>query len=208
MKFLPCGSRALLIELSTLDDVLRLAAAIDAARCSGALPEVVDVTPGARTVLVVCRDEPGSIQRAAHRIGRLPTDDVPVQTRAQVELPVVYDGPDLEGVARELGVGPRDVIERHTARPWIVAFTGFSPGFGYLAGGHPGLQVSRRAEPRTRVAPGSVGLAGEFSCVYPRESPGGWRLIGRTSVSMFDVHLDGGALLKVGTAVNFVEVPQ
>ena len=90
------------------------------------------------------------------------------------------------------------------ARWWtLVAFGGFAPGFAYLAGGDPRLDVERRAEPRTSVPPGSVGLAGEFSGIYPRASPGGWQLIGHTDAVLWD--LERGALLEPGGTVRFVE---
>src|SRR5690606_38116373 len=98
-----------------------------------------------------------------------------------VELAVIYDGPDLAEVAELTRLTPEQVVAAHTGTPWRVGFSGFAPGFAYLVGGDPRLQVPRRAEPRTQVPAGSVGLAGEFSGVYPRQSPGGWQLIGCTA---------------------------
>jgi KipI family sensor histidine kinase inhibitor len=121
-----------------------------------------------------------------------------------VVIDVVYDGPDLEEVGRLTGLGTAGVVEAHTGTPWRVAFGGFAPGFAYLAGGDPRLDVARRAEPRTSVPAGSVGLAGEFSGVYPRASPGGWQLIGRTDAVLWD--LERGALLQPGSSVRFREV--
>ena len=93
-------------------------------------------------------------------------------------------------------------MERHTATTFTVAFCGFSPGFAYCTG--LGLDVPRLASPRTRVEPGSVGLAGEFTGVYPAASPGGWRIIGRTNVRLWDTHRAEPALLTPGTTVRFV----
>jgi KipI family sensor histidine kinase inhibitor len=123
-----------------------------------------------------------------------------------VELPVHYDGADLAELAGLLDLTPEELVGRHTAREWTVAFCGFAPGFGYLTQPGGGWEVPRRATPRTRVPPGSVALAGEFSGVYPRESPGGWQLIGHTDVAVFDVDRDPPALLRPGTQVRFVEV--
>jgi KipI family sensor histidine kinase inhibitor len=116
---------------------------------------------------------------------------------------VTYDGADLAEVARLSGLTTAQVIAAHTATPLRVGFGGFAPGFAYLVGGDPRLHVPRRAEPRTRVPAGSVGLAGEFSGVYPRESPGGWQLIGRTDAALWDVTRDKPALLTPGMWVQF-----
>jgi KipI family sensor histidine kinase inhibitor len=120
-----------------------------------------------------------------------------------IEIAVVYDGPDLDEVGRLTRLGAGGVVAAHTGTPWRVAFGGFAPGFAYLAGGDRRLDVERRTEPRTSVPAGSVGLAGEYSGVYPRASPGGWQLIGRTDAVLWD--LDRGALLEPGGTVRFVE---
>ncbi len=190
MRLLPCGDRAVLAELDDLAAVVALAARLRA----DPLPGVLDVVPGARTVLVtVGGREPGldAVRTWLRRhdptafggAGMAP----PRRRRVQpVELPVVYDGPDVEEVARLTGMSTAEVVAAHTGTPWQVAFSGFAPGFAYLAGGDPRLQVPRRAEPRPEVPAGSVGLAGEFSGVYPRSSPGGWQLLGRTDAVLWD----------------------
>ena len=116
-----------------------------------------------------------------------------------------YDGPDLDDVAALTGLSRSEVVAAHTGRPWRVAFGGFAPGFAYLVGGDPRLRVPRRDRPRPSVPAGSVGLAGEFSGVYPRSSPGGWQLVGTTSAVLFDVDRDPPALLGPGTTVRFVD---
>ena len=98
------------------------------------------------------------------------------------------------------------MVAAHTAQPWTVAFGGFAPGFAYCGGGHPGLHVPRRDDPRTRVPTGSVALAGEFTGVYPRESPGGWQLIGRTEADLWNLDREPPALLRPGMRVQFVAV--
>lgn len=118
-------------------------------------------------------------------------------------IDVVYDGADLDDVARLTGLSAEQVVDAHTAAPLRVGFAGFAPGFAYLIGGDRRLHVPRRAEPRTRVPAGSVGLAGEFSGVYPRETPGGWQLIGHTDAVLWDVERDPPALLVPGTWVRF-----
>ena len=202
MRLLPSGSTALLVELAGLDDVLALYAAL-----SEAVPDgVVDVVPAARTVLLVTdparttlRAVADAVSATTPRPGARPAGDC-------VELPVHYDGADLTELAGLLDLTAEELVQRHTAGEWTVAFCGFAPGFGYLT--QPGTQwdVPRRATPRTAVPPGSVALAGEFSGVYPRESPGGWQLIGRTDVAVFDLDRDPAALLRPGTRVRFTEV--
>ncbi|MGY1857656.1 5-oxoprolinase subunit B family protein [Modestobacter sp. SYSU DS0290] len=202
MRLLPSGSTGLLAEVDTLDDVLALYAALRA----DPPPGVVDVVPAARTVLLVTDPAVTSLAAVAEAV-RTTTPRPDAQTAGEVvELPVRYDGADLAEAAELLGVTPDGLVERHTGAEWTVAFCGFAPGFGYLV--QPGVSwdVPRRATPRTRVPPGSVALAGEFSGVYPRESPGGWQLIGRTDVAVFDPDRDPPALLRPGTRVRFVEV--
>ena len=121
-------------------------------------------------------------------------------------IEVNYDGDDLDEVAGLTGLSRAEVIAAHTGRPWRVGFVGFAPGFGYLTSGDPRLTVPRRATPRTRVPAGAVGLAGEFCGVYPRESPGGWQLIGRTDARMWDIERDPPTLLRPGAWVRFREI--
>jgi KipI family sensor histidine kinase inhibitor len=119
---------------------------------------------------------------------------------------VRYDGPDLPEVAEHLGISPAELVARHTGAAWRVAFAGFAPGFGYLTGDDPTLDVPRRREPRTRIPAGSVGLAGQFSGVYPTASPGGWQLIGSTTERMWDLDRPEPALLVPGVRVTFTAV--
>ncbi|MGD9987228.1 5-oxoprolinase subunit B family protein [Pseudonocardia sp.] len=202
MRALACGDAAVLFEVDTLDDAVALAAAVRAA----ALPEVLDVVPAARTVLVVTG--PGADLGALRRtVSALPPAEA-AATRAAgpVEIPVVYDGPDLDEIAARTGLSPREVVAAHTGSQWRVAFAGFAPGFAYLVDGDPRLRVPRRDEPRTRVPAGAVGLADEFSAVYPRSTPGGWQLLGRTDAPMWDIDRDPPALLAPGDRVRFVQV--
>jgi biotin-dependent carboxylase-like uncharacterized protein len=118
----------------------------------------------------------------------------------------VYDGADLVEIGALTALDPDEVVRRHAASTYAVAFTGFAPGFAYLTGGDPALVVPRRSSPRPVIPAGSVGLAGEFSGVYPRSSPGGWQLLGRTSVPMWDETRADPALLRPGMRVRFVPV--
>ena len=117
-----------------------------------------------------------------------------------------YDGADLAEVAAMTGLDPAEVVRAHTSTLWRVAFGGFVPGFGYLVGGDPRLHVPRRESPRTRVPAGSVALAGEFTGVYPRASPGGWQLIGTTDAVLWDPDRSPPAVLTPGTRVRFVDI--
>ncbi|WP_150307952.1 5-oxoprolinase subunit B family protein [Planctomonas psychrotolerans] len=203
-SILPYGDRALLVQVDSLEEVLALYPAVDATRPPG----VVDVVPAARSILVTV--EPGvlPLRRVQDWLSALPPSRAAVRNvEDAVVIDVVYSGPDLDEVARVQGVGADDVIAWHTGTPWRVAFSGFAPGFGYLTAGSGRRIVPRRAEPRPRVAAGSVGLAGEFSGVYPRESPGGWQLIGATRARLWDAADEHPALLMPGRTVRFRAIP-
>lgn len=202
MRVLPSGTAAVLVELADLDQVLGLYTALSQAPPSG----VVDLVPASRTLLVVI--DPALTDLAAtERAVRAVTPHGPQERDSRVvELPTVYDGADLADAADLVGVDPAELVRRHTDERWTVAFCGFAPGFGYLVGERYDWDLPRRATPRTSVPAGSVALAGEFSGVYPRASPGGWQLLGRTDVAVFDLARDEPALLRPGTAVRFVEV--
>jgi KipI family sensor histidine kinase inhibitor len=165
-----------------------------------ALHDDVDAVLGARTVLL--RGEPSELRALVDRSE--PRDITATEDVDEIEIPVTYDGADLAVVASHTGLSEDEIVAAHTGTPWTVAFGGFAPGFAYLVGGDERLVVPRRDSPRTSVPAGSVGLAGEFSGVYPRSSPGGWQLIGRTDAVMFDVDGDPPALLTPGARVRFV----
>lgn len=201
MTLLPMGERALLAEVADLAAVLALHAALDADVLDG----VDDLVPAARTVLVVF--DPARVSsetigfwvlRAA---GRAPDAIAPGPL---VEVPVRYDGADLDSTAELLGIPVPDLMARHAGVEWTVAFTGFAPGFAYLVSADWSFDVPRLAEPRTRVPAGAVGLAGGFSGAYPRETPGGWRLIGTTDAVLFDPDAADPVLLPPRARVRFV----
>jgi KipI family sensor histidine kinase inhibitor len=197
-----------LVEVGGLGEVLAFAYAVReavAARAAG-FADVVEIVPAATTVLVVVRDEaPVAPLRQALAALPVATLGAVAKSDQEVEIPVHYDGEDLTEVARLTGLDVRDVITAHTRSEWRVAFCGFAPGFAYLSWGDSRLAVPRRREPRTSVPAGSVALAGEFSAIYPRSSPGGWQLIGHTETIVFDVDREPPALLQPGVAVRFVE---
>ncbi|MCA1008511.1 allophanate hydrolase subunit 1 [Rhodococcus hoagii] len=201
MHILPMGDRALLVEFDGLDATLAHYRGMAADRH----PAVTDLVPAARTVLVRFHGaRPDRVAAWARSTAPITADALP--PTAPIEIPVRYDGPDLAEVGEITGLGADGVIAAHTGQTWTVAFVGFSPGFGYLVGEDARLHVPRRSSPRTTVPAGAVGLAGEFSGIYPRSSPGGWQLIGSTTERMWDVDRDPPALLQPGTVVTFVAV--
>ncbi|MCH9734199.1 MAG: allophanate hydrolase subunit 1 [Actinomycetia bacterium] len=198
------GDHALLLEFGSTAAVLAWADALQAADLVG----VMDIVPAARTILLKL-SEPRDQAPTRQRLSTLrPTKDTANESAepAEIVIAVTYDGADLPEVARLTGLSPEGVVAAHTGRPWRVGFCGFAPGFAYLVGGDEQLAVPRRSDPRTAVPTGSVGLAGQFSGIYPRESPGGWQLIGRTTAVLWDVERDNPALLTPGTRVRFQAV--
>jgi len=190
MQILPVGPHAVLVEVANPEEAVSLAAWARAGL------RALDVVPGAETVLLDGVAEPGSLADVLQ--GWRPTE--PADGRL-VEIPVIYDGPDLEDVARRWGCSADEVARRHQSVEYVAAFCGFAPGFAYLSG--LDVEVPRLDSPRTRVPAGSVALAGRWCGVYPTESPGGWRLLGRTDVVLWDVLRPQPALLAPGTRVRF-----
>ena len=200
MKLRPAGERGLLVELDDLETVHRLHAALRDLDPPG----VVELVPGYRTLLVVAG--PGSAGALDELAAGLPGLELPPAAEVAgepVEIPVSYDGEDLPKVASLTGLDAEEVVQRHTAPEYTVAFLGFSPGFPYLVGLDPALEVPRRDTPRTSIPAGSVGLAGGQTGIYPTASPGGWQLIGRTDVALFDPERDPPALLAPGSRLRF-----
>jgi KipI family sensor histidine kinase inhibitor len=201
MRFLRAGASAVLVELNDLDQVTGLAAALRREPPTG----IVDLVPAARTLLAVFDASATTAAAVSADIRRREIDSTSDVDGPMVEVPVGYDGEDLAEVAALTGLAEREVVQRHVRGEYRVAFCGFAPGFAYIVGGDPALRVPRRDSPRTRVPAGSVALADEFTGVYPREMPGGWRLIGRTDAPLWRVERDPPALLPPGTRVRFVE---
>ncbi len=212
VRVLPYGDRALLVELADVSAALAYAQGLRSAAPSA----VGELVPAARTVLVVAAAGHGvaDLRAALEQVrpADLPTSGVGSGDGAAqdpeaevVEIAVTYDGEDLDDVAALTGLSREEVVAAHTGQDWRVAFGGFAPGFGYLVGEDARLHVSRRADSRTAVPRGAVAVAGEYTGVYPCDSPGGWQLIGRTSEAMWDLERDPPALLRPGVLVRFVE---
>lgn len=215
---LPSGEGAVLLECADLREVMALHDALAAAPVDG----LVELVPAARTLLVVVdpsrlplESAAAWVRRTDSRCRKFASSAADSASSAQspaprtqsarnaVTVPVRYDGPDLDATAELLGLARDELIERHAAAAWRVAFIGFAPGFAYLVSDDWPFDVPRLESPRTRVPAGAVGLAGAFGGVYPRESPGGWQLIGRTDIALWDLAADPPAVLTPGATVRF-----
>ncbi|QKW05427.1 allophanate hydrolase subunit 1 [Streptomyces sp. NA04227] len=200
MRCLPAGESALLVELADGERAEALHAELLRRRATGEL-RVVEIVPAARTVLLDGVENP---RQLAAWLRELPVPPLEARAGGAVEIPVVYDGPDLAEVAAHWGLGAREAALAHAATEFRVAFCGFAPGFAYLTGLPQNRSVPRRATPRTAVPKGSLALAGPYTGVYPRSSPGGWQLIGTTDLEMWDADRSPAALLTPGARVRFV----
>ncbi len=195
MRVRRCGAAALLIET---DEVLGWYAALT----DRPLPGVVDLVPAARTLLVRY-DSTVDHETLVARLSAMTPAPASAVAGDPVTIPVRYDGADLAEVASATGLSVDEVVSVHTGAEYTVAFTGFAPGFGYLTGLDERLRLPRRDSPRTRVPAGSVAVAGEYTGVYPRPSPGGWHLLGSTTAPLWDPTREPPALLLPGTTVRF-----
>jgi KipI family sensor histidine kinase inhibitor len=190
------GEHAWLAELEDPHDVPALRAAL------AGLDGVIDAVAGAHTVLAVFEPGHAHLVRSVLDRGDFAADRTGDPPRS-VTIPVHYDGPDLAEVADAVGLGADEVVALHCGGSYVVRFCGFAPGFAYLDGLDERLHVPRRSDPRTSVPGGAVGIAGAFTGVYPRSSPGGWQLLGRTDVPLWDPAAPEPALLAPGTVVRF-----
>uniref|UniRef100_UPI003D91B00F 5-oxoprolinase subunit B family protein n=1 Tax=Gordonia sp. B7-2 TaxID=3420932 RepID=UPI003D91B00F len=214
MRELPAGHDAVVLDFaldeSPTDAVLAAVSALRAAIEEGGLVHVTDVIPSAHTVVVQATPGRGVDVLGVHRALRSGRGrDDSARAPAEVEIPVIYDGDDIDDVARLLDTSAEEVGRLHRDTSWRVQFMGFAPGFGYLVAADPASDpfaaVGRRSEPRTRVPEGAVAIAAGYSAVYPRQSPGGWQLLGRTEIALWDHTATPPALLAPGTIVRFVE---
>ena len=200
------GADGVLIECADAREAAALAGWIAAEVVAGRMVAPVDVVPAAATVLVVAM--PGGAAASRAIIANAPTVTalaaLPVAEPLVVTIPVRYDGPDLAATASALGISTERLVRDHAAATWTVDFIGFAPGFGYCSAGDWPHRVSRLDTPRERVPAGSVAVADGWSAIYPRESPGGWRLIGTTTAVLWDAARTPPALLAAGTRVRFV----
>ncbi|TDC87044.1 allophanate hydrolase subunit 1 [Nonomuraea deserti] len=197
------GDRAILLELDDAAGVRQVHAELSEDPVEG----VADLVPGARTLLVVAtRAGDGALAEAVIRARRATASEGEHASPSPVRIPVRYDGEDLPEVAARCGMPVSELIERHSGTLYTAAFLGLAPGFAYLTGLDPALRLPRRDSPRTAVPAGAVAVAGEFTGVYPRATPGGWHLIGTTDVPLWDLGKQPPALIMPGAVVRFEPV--
>jgi KipI family sensor histidine kinase inhibitor len=199
MRWRRYGEDAALLECDSLEQMSAARATVAAAE----LADIVELVPGARSLLIEARPGSAVLEQIRVLLKSADLEHPPASHPRQIVLDVHYDGEDLELVAETAGISVDEVVKLHTGAEYTVAFTGFAPGFGYLTGLPEPLRQSRLDTPRTRVPAGSVGVAGEFAGVYPRSSPGGWRLLGHTDTVLFDSRAERPSLLAPGDQVRF-----
>lgn len=216
MHINPCGEQAILIDvtaedaeragLSQLFTVLRIKDEVASWQVDG----IVDLVPAATTLLIMLDTAKVLPKDVAAKVAAIDISQ-PVETAGgqtqELEIPVRYDGPDLAQVAELLGMSAEALVAKHQQTVWTAAFGGFAPGFAYLVSDEPLGNAPRLSSPRPAIPAGAVGLAGEFSGIYPQASPGGWQLIGTTETKMWDVsRTERPAFILPGDKVRFVEV--
>lgn len=202
LRILPAADDVLLVEYANLDGVVSHFPALAKANIWG----IKELVPAASTIMV--HFEPGLIspERLASTIRSITPETERNDNTKTVNIDVLYNGEDFDDVCAMLNLSAEELIARHTANDWQVAFVGFAPGFAYCVGKDPIFNVARRPSPRTRIPAGSVGLAGEFAAVYPGASPGGWQLIGVTDAPMWDLNREQPGLLAPGDHVKYHHV--
>ncbi len=214
VRFLPCGDQAVTVEWgSTIDEHINRQVHAFARKVEAlSHPAITEVVPTYRSATVHYRPEVFSYEELNQLLAPLAqgsaeeAEELPV-----VEIPVCYGGeygPDLEEVAQHCSLTPEEVIARHTAPTYRIYMLGFTPGFPYLGGMDPSIAAPRRKEPRIHIPAGSVGIAGEQTGVYPIVSPGGWQLIGRTPLRLFDPQREQPILLSAGAGIRFVPIDE
>lgn len=204
MRVLPYGNEAVLAEFDALVDVLGFTADLETTPPLG----VIDVVPAARTVMIWFDGTVTDVERVRRDLLARDVVAQELPEGDEIQVPIEYDGADLSFVAELTELSESEVVRRHCGATYAVAFIGMAPGFYFLAGGDPSLQVPRRPSPRTSVPRGAVGLAGEFTGIYPKKGPGGWQLIGTTPAELWDGTRYPSALLAPGTRVRFLDSGQ
>lgn len=202
MKLHRVGEAALLVETSDAAQAQALRSAVLAL----AIPGLHELVPGQSSLLIAADPLAVDMDSLAARLVGLRVEAEPPQPREH-EFLTHYSGEDLAVVAKLSRLDPAEVVRRHTAVAYEVAFLGFAPGFAYLTGLDAALHLPRRAEPRTRVPAGSVAIADGFTGIYPQASPGGWHILGHAAVQLFDASRAEPALLAPGDRVRFKAAP-
>ncbi|AOM42084.1 5-oxoprolinase/urea amidolyase family protein [Xenorhabdus hominickii] len=204
MHFLPVNCNTIMVELSGLAETLALLDSLNMSPILG----IEEIIPAAKTLMIRFRPTKISTRQLVAEISSRDLQERGYAMGKRIEIPVHYNGDDLALVAEILGCTVQEVIHQHTENEYTVAFTGFAPGFAYMASNASQWNIPRREIPRTRIPAGAVALAGEFSSIYPQASPGGWQIIGMTTERMWDLSRSSPALLQPGYRVNFRNVGQ
>lgn len=200
MRFLSVNADCFLIELSSLAETMALYRQLQTVQLKG----IKDCIPAAKTILVFFNELESNFQVLASAINALQIESAQIHKQQEVIIPIRYDGEDLAQVAALQGLSVADVILKHQRSLWQVAFIGFAPGFAYLSSpDRPFSDLPRLAVPRKKIPASSLGLAGQYSGIYPKDSPGGWQLIGTATEKMWDLQRKNPALLLPGMQVHF-----
>lgn len=206
----PCGEQAVIVDITEADSPLRAVLQLRRLIESWNLAGIVDLVPASQTLLIMLDTTRLTPKDVAKRLANCDLSEAPddlSEGATCIDVPVRYDGPDLSSLAATLNWSAEELVRRHTSTEWTAAFGGFAPGFIYLVAKHALPPIPRLDSPRPSIPAGSVGLAGEFSGVYPQSSPGGWQLIGSTEAQMWaPERTDRPALITPGDRVRFVEV--
>ena len=214
-RYLPVGDAALLVEFGDqIDEAInRQVHALAHALAQTATPSLGEAVPTYRSLLLhydpLCLDYV-AVKQLVQELGQQTAGEPPVESRL-VEIPTIYGaefGPDLEFVAGHNGISAQEVIRIHSGGVYPVFMMGVTPGFPYLGGVDAAIAAPRLETPRTRVPAGSVGIAGQQTGIYPIESPGGWRIIGRTPLRLFNPYTDPPTILSAGDRVRFVPISE
>jgi len=203
MNLRPMGDGALLVETRDSAEAQNLRRALLAESPAG----VKQLIPGYRSLLLVADPLVTDLDALATRLPELLRTPAPARAAKFHEVPVSYGGEDLDVAAKLLGMSAEEVVRRHSAATYTVAFLGFAPGFPYLTGLDPKLEMPRLATPRTRTPEGAVAVAGEFTGIYPQATPGGWRVLGRVHLKLFDAAREPPTLFAPGDQVRFKVLP-
>ena len=203
MRFLSVNADCFLIELSSLEETLALYSKLQNAQLKG----IKDLIPAAKTILVFFNEIETQFQTLVSVIRTFEIGSSLERNAQEVIIPIHYNGEDLAQVAELQGLSVADVILKHQQSVWNVAFIGFAPCFAYMSSpDHPFTDIPRLKVPRKKIPAGSLGLAGKYSGIYPKDSPGGWQLIGTTTEKMWDLERKNPALLLPGMIVHFEDV--
>lgn len=219
--FYACGDHAFTLDFGQQIDVAinRLVIHLFKKLQENKKPYILDIIPAYSSVTIVynplsfskCNTDPESVIREYCTTALQQSENIEVTPSANIiRIPVCYHpslAPDLETLCKQHQVDIDTLITLHTQKTYRVFMNGFLPGFAYLGTVDDRIATARHSSPRKKVAAGSLGIAGHQTGIYPFESPGGWQLIGRTSVSLFELHSDNPCLLKPGDQVQFYSIP-